>query len=381
MPMTRDAHLFAYVLVLDVSRWGRFQDPDEAAYYEFRCKQRGKDVIYTSKGFPQEGQKLMTHLQTSIERYMAAEYSRQLSEKVFHGCMNVSRLGYSAGGSPCYGLARLLLDEQRKPVRRLQKGERKQIANERVVFVPLHDDTTRIVEEIFRRFVEEKQTPVDIARVLNDRRVPAPAGGVWSREKILRILRNEVYVGTRIYNKTWNRLRQGTRRNPRSEWAICFNALPSVVSRELYSQAQEQLESLRQNKENTHMLREKLQTGIYADLAHLLQLHGFAEDEMCSLWEQFPLIFTFAGPQQPWCFFLPSPLRRYERILALSVTPHTSDLLEKCFILPTADFGLAGVLTFSEGDPSYHRYLLERGMLEERVLALAQQLRYGAMVQ
>src|ERR1700704_5410341 len=26
------------VLVYDVSRWGRFQDPDEAAHYEFLCK-------------------------------------------------------------------------------------------------------------------------------------------------------------------------------------------------------------------------------------------------------------------------------------------------------------------------------------------------------
>jgi len=28
------------VLVYDVSRWGRFQDPDEAAHYEFLCKNR-----------------------------------------------------------------------------------------------------------------------------------------------------------------------------------------------------------------------------------------------------------------------------------------------------------------------------------------------------
>jgi predicted site-specific integrase-resolvase len=28
------------ILVYDVSRWGRFQDPDEAAHYEFLCKRR-----------------------------------------------------------------------------------------------------------------------------------------------------------------------------------------------------------------------------------------------------------------------------------------------------------------------------------------------------
>ncbi len=29
------------ILVYDVSRWGRFQDTDETAYYEFLCKSAG----------------------------------------------------------------------------------------------------------------------------------------------------------------------------------------------------------------------------------------------------------------------------------------------------------------------------------------------------
>ena len=32
---------FKQVLVYDVSRWGRFPDSDEAAHYEFLCKQAG----------------------------------------------------------------------------------------------------------------------------------------------------------------------------------------------------------------------------------------------------------------------------------------------------------------------------------------------------
>ena len=32
---------FKVILVYDVSRWGRFQDPDEAAYYEYICKRVG----------------------------------------------------------------------------------------------------------------------------------------------------------------------------------------------------------------------------------------------------------------------------------------------------------------------------------------------------
>ena len=32
---------FEAILVYDVSRWGRFQDADESAYYEYLCKRAG----------------------------------------------------------------------------------------------------------------------------------------------------------------------------------------------------------------------------------------------------------------------------------------------------------------------------------------------------
>lgn len=32
---------FSVILVLDVTRWGRYQDVDESAYYEFICRRAG----------------------------------------------------------------------------------------------------------------------------------------------------------------------------------------------------------------------------------------------------------------------------------------------------------------------------------------------------
>src|SRR3982074_786555 len=37
---------FSWVLVYDISRWGRFQDVDEAAHYEFLCRRSGITVEY-----------------------------------------------------------------------------------------------------------------------------------------------------------------------------------------------------------------------------------------------------------------------------------------------------------------------------------------------
>jgi hypothetical protein len=39
---------YRVILVYDVTRWGRFQDADEPAYYEYRCRKAGMQVAYIS---------------------------------------------------------------------------------------------------------------------------------------------------------------------------------------------------------------------------------------------------------------------------------------------------------------------------------------------
>lgn len=53
---------FTNVLVLDVGRWGRFQDTDESAYYEFICKQAGIGDLLR-RGFRERRQSAVGHLQ------------------------------------------------------------------------------------------------------------------------------------------------------------------------------------------------------------------------------------------------------------------------------------------------------------------------------
>jgi len=42
---------FEAILVYDISRWGRFQDADESAYYEFFCRRAGIQVHYCAEVF------------------------------------------------------------------------------------------------------------------------------------------------------------------------------------------------------------------------------------------------------------------------------------------------------------------------------------------
>ncbi|MFM0306041.1 recombinase family protein, partial [Paraburkholderia sediminicola] len=48
-------HAFSLVLVYDVSRWGRFQDTDESAHYEYLCRQAGVQVVYCAETFSYDG--------------------------------------------------------------------------------------------------------------------------------------------------------------------------------------------------------------------------------------------------------------------------------------------------------------------------------------
>ncbi len=85
---------FSVVLVYDVSRWGRFPDSDEAAFYEYRCRAAGVKVAYCAEEFENDGS-IGSDVQKVVKRRMAAEYSRELSVKVFAGQKPPDRNGLS----------------------------------------------------------------------------------------------------------------------------------------------------------------------------------------------------------------------------------------------------------------------------------------------
>src|SRR5579864_427900 len=96
------------ILVYDVSRWGRFQDTDESAHYEFLCKSAGVPVHYCAEAFANDGT-LPSLIMKALKRTMAGEYSRDLGVKVFAGMKRLTLLGFKAGGVAGYGLRRMLV--------------------------------------------------------------------------------------------------------------------------------------------------------------------------------------------------------------------------------------------------------------------------------
>jgi DNA invertase Pin-like site-specific DNA recombinase len=115
---------FEAILVHDVSRWGRFQDADESAYYERVCRRAGIAVHYCAEPFENDGSPISTIVK-SVKRAMAGEYSRELSTKVFAGQCRLIELGFRQGGAAGFGLRRMLVDQAGSIKGALARGEHK----------------------------------------------------------------------------------------------------------------------------------------------------------------------------------------------------------------------------------------------------------------
>lgn len=228
---------FSAVLVYDVSRWGRFPDPDEAAVYEHACKSRGIRVIYCAEPFSNDGS-LPSTVFIGIKRSMAAEYSRELSVKVFAGACNIVQHGYRQGGAPGFGLRRQLIDEQHNIKGLLSRGEKKSIQTDRVVLIPGPPEEITVVHRIYRLFLEEGMPERVIASVLNREGSRSDAGALWTRGTIHQILTNEKYIGNNVYNRTSFKLKVKHVRNPPSEWIRRDGAFEAVVPVHMFVQAQ-----------------------------------------------------------------------------------------------------------------------------------------------
>ncbi|MCA1512177.1 recombinase family protein [Bradyrhizobium sp. NBAIM01] len=247
---------FAHVLVRDVSRWGRFQDTDESAYYEFICKLAGVKVIYCAEIFENDGSP-MSGLWKSMKRLMAAEDSRDKSAKIFAGHSRIVGLGYRVGGRPGFALRRELVDATGRSRGFLQPGEQKALQTDRVLLRAGSPDEIAIVRWIFESFVGGKGETA-IAAELNERGVANHCGVPWNLQIIGRMLRNENYIGNTVYYRTSSYLRQRRVINGKAKWIRKEGTLEPMVPRDVFDNAQRIIERRVRLKLSSDMLLKKL---------------------------------------------------------------------------------------------------------------------------
>jgi DNA invertase Pin-like site-specific DNA recombinase len=245
---------FKAILVYDVSRWGRFQDADEAAHYEFVCKKAGVPLHYCAETFANDGT-LPSTIMKALKRAMAGEYSRELSVKVGRGKRIVAERGFRAGGAAGYGFRRMLLSANGTPKRLLEAGEIPNIENGRVVLVHGPAKEVALVRRIYRLTISNKRSAISIARELNRRHVKHPGRLLlWNYEHILEILTNRKYMGDAVYGRTSNVLRSGLVKAPEDKWTVKAGAFEPIIDPGTFAAAQRVMHDRTFYKSNADLL-------------------------------------------------------------------------------------------------------------------------------
>jgi DNA invertase Pin-like site-specific DNA recombinase len=223
------------ILVYDGSRWGRFQNTDEAAHYEFLCCSAGIPLHYCAEPFANDGT-AMSALVKALKRSMAAEFSRELSEKEFRGKSRIARLGYWVGGNPGYGYRRLMVSVDGTPKQTLQRGEQKNLKTDRVVLVAGPAEEVECICAMFSMALQGESCR-SIARNLN-KRGSTHFGRQWLHNAVYKILTNPMYAGHNVWNRTTTRMRSKRKNVPSQEWITKPEAFPPIIGQQTFESVQ-----------------------------------------------------------------------------------------------------------------------------------------------
>lgn len=193
---------FNAVLVRDVSRFGRFFDVDEAAFFEVLFLGHGVRTVYCEEVFTSDTSP-MASLLKSVRRVMASEYSRDRSRLVRYAQSRATRLGFMAGGPPPYGMRRAMVTPGGRHVQFLDRGEWKALANHRTRLVAGAPDAVATIRRVFDLYDRDGLRTPAIARALNEAGIRTPTGSHWYDSSVYLVLSNSRYAGFGSYRPTW----------------------------------------------------------------------------------------------------------------------------------------------------------------------------------
>lgn len=231
------------ILVYDVSRWGRFQNPDEAAHYEFICQDAGIPIHYCAEQFANDGT-MPSSIMKALKRTMAAEYSRELSTKVYDGQKRIAGMGYRIGGTGLYGLKRMAISRTGKRRYFLSLGERKIINTDRIILVPGRKNEVECVRYIFHAAANKGKSIKEISELLNNRGIKV-RGHEWNPNMVWHVLRDPQYAGYSVWNRTSQKMHAKRIFNPPADWVMKANAFTPIVDERTFKRAQKILDKRR----------------------------------------------------------------------------------------------------------------------------------------
>ena len=255
---------FEAILVYDVSRWGRFQNPDQAAHYEFMCQEAGARVIYCAETFQDDGSPLGALIK-HIKRTMAAEYSRELSVKVRRAKNGLRSLGFWQGSTPGYGLRREIVSVDGRALAIRDHGEWKGFPNAHTRLTKGPEGEIAVIKRIYEMFLAPEGSYRGIAETLNREGILGEGGEPWTRARVRNVLVNPKYKGELTVGRYRVHLGGQHTNVPSEDWVVVPGGSPTIVDSRTFAAAQRKRCKLRRSPSRDEALDE---------LRRLLKEHG-----------------------------------------------------------------------------------------------------------
>jgi DNA invertase Pin-like site-specific DNA recombinase len=224
---------FKAIVVWDQDRFGRF-DSLEAGRWIDPLRRATVRLVTINEGMI-DWDDMTGRLMYSIKQEAKHQFLKDLSRNVTRGQMEAAKAGSWLGSPP---LAYRVV------------GPHKQ-----KTLVLDDPDKVRLVQRIFREFVELRLALCEIARRLNTEGVPSPRGRgkSWRFDAVKVILSNQAYAGDMVSGKEvrakYNAVKNGAvvksdgkrYKRPPSEWTVHKDHHPAIIDRETFAKAQELL--------------------------------------------------------------------------------------------------------------------------------------------
>lgn len=237
----RPASALGMIFVLNDSRFGRFDDPEEATHWRFVLKRLGWRVRFV------EGDEVEDTFARGVIRFIgsaqASEYRANLKRTAKRAARSTAEKGLWQQEAPL-GYRRLATRNDGAQ-RVLAIGQRK--ADDEVSRLTLGpEEEVEAIRWMFDSYANRGLSLGLLAREMV-KRFPFRA---WGRQTVRMTLKNPAYTGDVVWCR---RISDGVIRvRDKSEWTVVRDAHPAIVSRQLYQGCQERMAS---NKRQTTATR------------------------------------------------------------------------------------------------------------------------------
>ena len=221
---------FIPVLVYDVSRFGRFDDPKKFVWYATEIERYGYEFYSVSDKIRSRGN-IADFVQLLIKGQQAYDFTVGISRLGIRTGCALAQQGWWSGGLAPYGFDRMTYTPDGKPKYRYRtlpdrsvekrtpdgtlvetippiedKGRTRsawgdKLKSDRVKLVPGAPELVATVRFIYAKFVTEGWGMHRIAKVLNAKAVRPARGGRWLVSAVRHVLTNPAYRGAIVYGR------------------------------------------------------------------------------------------------------------------------------------------------------------------------------------